>query len=347
MRIHNLQKNEQGLVSIVVTVVLMMVITVIVLSFASISRREQRNALDRQLSTQAFYAAESGINDAKKVLETWVTNNDPKLNVTYMSECTGATSFATAASLTLPVQIAGSGAASYTCVFVDPAVSQIETTASDAQQIFPIKLLGGAQVQTLNVYWDDTTGGTDFSGCPAPPVNPISWPATCNAPILRLELVNASDLTTSKVFFVYPHATIRDTLDYSTAGSGAGAGNGATARGACNSGGPKKCLITISGLNGTSYYLRIKGVYKSMALTITPNAPATDKFVGAQTIIDVTGKASDVLRRIQVRLNTNSFSSNVPLYGLVGTDKICKKFSIYGTTATDEGSCSPAGTFPD
>lgn len=68
-----IQDNQQGIVAIVVTIILMVILTLIVLSFAKISRREERDALDRQLSTQAFYAAESGIDYAKSKLESDTT----------------------------------------------------------------------------------------------------------------------------------------------------------------------------------------------------------------------------------------------------------------------------------
>ncbi len=65
---HVTKENERtkldnaGIASIFVTIILSLVITLIVTGFAAIARREQRQALDEQLSTQAFYAAESEVN---------------------------------------------------------------------------------------------------------------------------------------------------------------------------------------------------------------------------------------------------------------------------------------------
>ena len=63
------QQDEQGIVAIVVTMIIMIILTLIVTGFAQLARREQRATLDRQLASQAFYAAESGINDARRALE--------------------------------------------------------------------------------------------------------------------------------------------------------------------------------------------------------------------------------------------------------------------------------------
>ena len=60
--------RERGVVSIMVSIVLMAVMTLIVLGFSEIARRDQRQTLDRQLSNQAFYAAEIGVNDAQQAI---------------------------------------------------------------------------------------------------------------------------------------------------------------------------------------------------------------------------------------------------------------------------------------
>lgn len=332
---HDQKTSEQGIVAIVVTIILMIILTLIVLSFAQISRREQRNALDRQLSTQAFYAAESGVNDARIVLENWAQTNDPKLNSDYMSTCNGFAAIA-GASVRLGTALPGAGAASYTCLFVDPSTTNIVVDATDSQQILPIRYTSGAPIVNLDIYWDDGTTSSTFTGCPAPTANPATT-SNCNAPVLRVELVDADpataeNLSTNKVFFIYPHATAGGTISY-------GSATGTTAQGRCNSGGPRKCLISLTNLNANYYLMRLKGIYKPMALTINPAAGA--EFSGAQALIDVTGKASDVERRIQVRVPITTFSTAVPLFGAEANDKVCKQFYIDGTNVNG-GPCFPA-----
>src|SRR3954464_6641054 len=63
MRAKNAKLNsEAGMASFLIVMILMLVITLIVIGFAQVTRRNSREALDRQLSSQAFYAAESGVN---------------------------------------------------------------------------------------------------------------------------------------------------------------------------------------------------------------------------------------------------------------------------------------------
>lgn len=334
-----LQRSQQGVVAIIVTMLLMIVLTLIVLSFAKVSRREQRNAFDRQLSTQAFYAAESGINDAKKEIEEWIANptppNQAKLNGDYMTNCVGVGSFADAAAITMPGDLPGSGEASYTCLFADPSPPSIIYSASTDPQVFPLEARGGL-INSVEIYWDDGSGSGDFSNCPALANNPVSFnpPIACSAPILRVQLVDATKLNDplfDKVFFIYPGGG-PGTISYASS-------TGSTATGTCMAAGsPNRCKITISGLAG-KYFARVNGIYKPAALTITANGGIAE-LIGAQVLIDSTGKAADVERRLQVRVKANSLSQDGPKYGIQGTDSICKQFWIDGANVNG-GPCFP------
>ncbi len=57
-----LARNQNGMASIIIVTVIISVTTLITISFSSLVRREQRQALDQQLSAQARYAGESEIN---------------------------------------------------------------------------------------------------------------------------------------------------------------------------------------------------------------------------------------------------------------------------------------------
>lgn len=342
--------NQSGIVSLVITVILMVVITLVVLSFAKISRREQRNALDRQLSTQAFYAAESGVNDARNALESW-SDTDARFADDYMTECdsTDTDSFAHTTNGNIPqgTPLAGSGQAAYTCVFVDASPVRLIYSVSDDQHVIPLRNKSGGALNTLELYWDNGTSG-GFTDCQPPSAgNPLTWYTDCDAPILRIELVDASNaagLTTSKTFFVYPSINQSDALDFVTSQTGQ------TARAPCAPAPnrPNRCFVQITGMNSDRYYARVSGLYLPLALTITANN-GTSELVGAQSLIDVTGRASDVERRIQVRVKLGDQSNNLPLFGVAATDKICKRFDINGSTGTDRATplCWSAATTPN
>ena len=341
-RISNLQSNQQGIVAIIVVMLLMIVLTLIVLSFAKVSRRENRNAFDRQLSTQAFYAAESGINDAKKIVEGWLAS-DPSghLGHDYVTDCIGANSFADAAGLTLPAPLTPGSSASYTCLFVDASPQSISFSASPSQQVFPLEARGGS-ITSVEIYWDDGSSNNDFSSCPGINSNPTVL-SNCDAPVMRVQLVNDADISDpngGKSFFIYPGGG-PGTLNYSDSSTGA------AATGTCTAGGsPNRCKIAINNMPPGKYFARLNGIYKPLATNITANN-GTAELIGAQILIDSTGRAADVERRIQVRVKANNLSQVGPGYALEGTDRICKKFSIDGgSNAFDNGRCA-TGLFPD
>ena len=90
----------------------MLVISLIVLGFAQIARRNQRQSLDRQLSTQAFYAAETGVNDAANLVKS-------AASVPAKTSCTDTGGGFYSA---LPSSnIDATNKVTYTCLMVNPA----------------------------------------------------------------------------------------------------------------------------------------------------------------------------------------------------------------------------------
>ena len=59
-----LRTDQKGIASLVIVILIMFLLTLIVLAMTRNTNQQQRQALDRQLNSQAFYAAESGVNDA-------------------------------------------------------------------------------------------------------------------------------------------------------------------------------------------------------------------------------------------------------------------------------------------
>jgi hypothetical protein len=74
-------KNQDGLTSIMVVFIVMIILALISLSFAKLMNRQLKQTTDRELATQATYAAESGINDAKAYVNQQLRANvDPSTN---------------------------------------------------------------------------------------------------------------------------------------------------------------------------------------------------------------------------------------------------------------------------
>ena len=70
--------NQNGFAALVVALIIIIVLSLITVGFAQLMRNDQAAALSKQLSSQAYYAAESGVNDA---YEAYINGfNVPKTN---------------------------------------------------------------------------------------------------------------------------------------------------------------------------------------------------------------------------------------------------------------------------
>lgn len=341
MKQKSILHDQTGLVSILVTLFLMLVLTLIVLGFAGIIRREQRQTLDRQLSTQAFYAAETGINDAVDVLKA--NAGSPPAQTT----CANSGQYAALHNSVLDA----SAGIEYTCLLVDPSPTSLVYDAVGTSSHKSIPINGNSSIDTLSLSWQDTDGGNSFSSCPNPPNLPTvsNWSPTnqCDAGLLRIDLVKTpttgfsrSSLSSGFSAFLYPHSGSGATNI--TFASGSGANAGATFAVNCDTTLTYSCNANITGLSGQNYYLRVVSVYKSNKLIVSAKSGgSTVTLSGAQAVVDSTGKGNDVLRRIAVRVNISGNADGVPIGAIESTGTICKRFTANSSDAQYDSSGVP------
>ncbi len=345
-RTKSLHRNERGVASIMVTMILMIVVSLIVLGFAQIARRNQRQVLDRQLSTQAFYAAESGVNDVQHIIQTATANGTAVAAKTSCSDTGGGAYAGLNASL--------SNNASYTCITVNPTPKSLGyDPVGTTSTIVPI-ISSGPAFGSLTLTWKTKANTrTPSANCPTSTAGVFSqttaW--TCGYGVLRIDLVpvdggalsTAGLSSATMTMFLVPHASgTPATITY------AGNQSAATTRLSlvpCND--TAGCSFILAGLGGNAYFMRVSSLYQNAALSISGNQPFQD----ALAVIDSTGKAADVLRRVQVYVPLKGSSLNqLPDFGLETTDSICKRFSVMdgyfksnvpGTYSSTNPLCQP------
>lgn len=338
-----LHTEESGIVSLIVTVMIMIVISLIVLNFAKLSRREERQALDRQLSTQAYYAAESGLNAGVE----YVRNNPGS----------AAKTFGDCASVPADKNFSGdnriiSSTAKYTCVTVDPTTPdlQYDDISTNASKVIPIEAKSGT-IDSLTFNWEQpNVPDQNLPNCPA---TGFSLPASdswyCGPGVLRIDIfptdktsIKRADFATNTfTAFLYPR--------HPGNGSGAvvfqdGQGfskQGIFASGDCKATYVRACKVTITNLGATGanfYMMRIKSIYNTSRVIITAqDSGSTDLiFKGAQAMIDSTGKANDVLHRLRARAALAA-TYTIPEFGLQSASDLCKRFYVIppGTAKVD------------
>lgn len=336
--------KQQGFVSIIVAMILIALVSLIAVGFAFLVRQNQRASLNRQLSSQAFYAAESGINDAVAELR-----NNPSIERNQCNQTPSAT-----ATLATGVQ--------YTCVLINPRPDKLEyaSISSEESTITHITAASGQQISSLQIAWQSTdptantfalpTYGMVFPqeptfkpGSTVSTSTPDYFEGTATFPrtigVLRTTVIPTSAigsvdglLNNSQTFFLYPKATHNNASLGTVAATPEN--NGTIVSGRCSaSNTPRKCMSIITGVPN-DFYLRLKAIYHNVSVTITAkDASGADvPLAGAQAVVDATGKAQDTVRRIQVRvpLMTDYY---FPEFGIESGSTICKRLAGYAGAA--------------
>jgi hypothetical protein len=353
-----LHRNQAGLTSFLILTVVMAILTLILLSFARIVQREQRQTLDRQLHSQAFYAAESGVNDALDALR-----NTPTLaNTDYTTACNGAGSFIAAATLTNVIDPAGG--ISYSCLLVDnsPPELNVPTLGQNRSTVLPIRAKSGAPIIRVEVWWQDAAGETDITNCPVVGSFPPAWntDGLCDIGIIRVELVpfnNVGATTRDQLFanrriaFLQPRTSGFNPVFQNSAVYFMGDNQGRPFIGNCTAIGtlPRRCRFSISNVNFIQGYLRLRSVYRDTSVTVRGfTATGQTELIGAQVEIDATGKANDVLKRIKVAAPIPTAGDQSPEFALHTKKTQCKRFTLFPGGADpvwfagpDFGYCDP------
>ena len=368
----SVKRNEQGMVSILVTMIMIIVITLIVLGFAQVTRRNQSEALDDQISTQAYYAAESGVNAAVNYLSTH-TN----YNVNTVGNCTSFLS--TLGGGTSNVLDSGTDT-EYTCLMVDPepsslVVAPLTQNTSTVLHLANADGAGGTSepFTALQFQWTQQPQ-SNFQGGACTSANGGKLPAygawDCPYGILRLDLVNTSaadisntalqnDQNVTSFYMVPSYTTGNNSTPVSSAPDWQPVNPATPLNAACNSNasGGNNCPVQVAyvhctqagncslqlnfpaGGGSTDYYARLSMMYQDAGNVTVNGSDASNpsggvKFVGGQAVVDSTGESEQELRRIQVRVPLVAAQSSTPVDALQTTDSICKLLTDMGTNST-------------
>lgn len=328
----NRNLDEKGFASITIALVLIAVLALLTVGFAQLARREQQNALDKQLSNQAYYAAESGVNDANNAVKSGaLTTSTPKEGT---DQCM---------DLPLPgapsAQISSQSGVSYSCIMVDlQPESLTKDMASDGDWTTYFTSVGSAP-DSITLTWNSMIASkqprADNSGFA--PTSLWNARAAMQFSITPLSSYNRDDLI-NNTYTVYGYpSTSSDSASY-------GGEQGKIVSAACDPAPKGACHVTINGLPAgvTKYAIHIHDYYDASHVALSAKSGATSlKLADSQAVIDVTGKARDVLKRILVHVPIHP-SHDLPDESVQAQD-ICKYFTTDPLDNTESQSTSLSG----
>ncbi len=358
-KLKKIYQSQQGVVSLIVVSILTVTIALIAIGFSRLSDRELRQASNRELSAQAYYAAQSGINDAKAYIKDGGTS---------FSGCTNWPPTPTDGSKYFTTDLSGgSGLAKYSCISVDSNPQTIVNTVTPGKPL--IVKIDATNLKDLYVGWENSS----YKGSPSwlgPPLGILPQEAGFPADktgVLRTQIysidrntippnTNSSLEAGTRAYYLYPdngpgHINIckpplnpsnpnpnTGCVDYSISGR-----NGIFVSGTCkdnipspkpdpsgnNLGARTYCNSEITHLDGlaNTYYLYFTAQYKELKVVIqgTDLSGAAVNFSGGQSVIDVTGQAADQIQRVRARIGLTS-QYNEPNYAVQSMESLCKTF---------------------
>jgi hypothetical protein len=378
MNHQQINRDEQGIVSLIVVTILAVVLSLIAVGFSKLADRELRQASDREVAAQAYYAAESGLNDARAYLAAGGTGF-PRCNDWPSSPVDGSKYFVQ--------KLDSNGAARYSCISIDDTPQTLSYTVNPGQP--RVLKVSAAGLQKLFFGWENTSypnSGPAWLGSvgslPREDVIASTNPGATGVLRVGIYAVPQSDnsdtndglASLSRTYFMYPNGGngTPGTIDYAGGGfslaSGASGNNGSFVAGNCKDPRPKTvpankkgvdsyCNSTLSGLDGSAntYYVYLTSQYAPLLVRIQgTTAAGVVTFNNTQGVVDVTGQGADQLQRIRARINLGS-QYNYPSYAVQSMETLCKDFAVeviglgqYGDTSTsDQGdpACQqkPAG----
>ena len=368
---HKLRNDENGFASIVIALVLIIVLALITVGFAQLARREQSDALDTQLSSQAFYAAESGINDAYDYIQANV--NNPSLGTTIFNNpqnCTTVPGYS-------PV-IDTTNDDSYTCLLVNLTPPNLQFSNIAPESGHNVTFGTSASLNSLTIQWGSANGSNNTfplsTSFGFPPL--ATWQTANYLPVVEVSFtpledgntVTRNDLINDSYYvYLYPskgtgtYSEVSNSTQVPYADSSSPSQEAPIVPGDCQanstaSGFP--CSVTITGIpniSGNDYFIHFSDYYEASNLFITGSnsSSGTLNFSG-EPLIDSTGKAHNVLKRLQARLalsiSGNTSTTQVLPSSAIEAQNLCKRFDTdpASTTfidTTDDNT--PAGSSND
>jgi hypothetical protein len=329
--------------------VLMIIMALITLGFTRVVQREQRQAVDAQLSRQAFYAAETGINVAIESSLGSGFSDKTTCDVSGAPFNGGVVASSSLTSSLSSEEQSSAGLVEFTCVLIQQNSSDFvfdNDSITSSPQTVPVKPV--SPITSIVFEWRDNNSNGVQTGCNASTLANLDFESNAagwgKIGALKLDLIGLPSSTpfvredlVARQFgaILYPcnSATGLSSVNFASS-----VGNGTYGRIIpvnCQNSGDYECSLEITGLdtfgpglNRREMYARFNSIYKDLDMRIEPLAGgASVQLEDAQAIVDSTGKANDVLRRLQAR---------VPLYNayilpqavLQSQEDVCKLYQV-------------------
>lgn len=369
-RLSQRNDKQKGVSAIFIVIFAALLLSLISISFIGLMVSEQGRSIDDEQSQGAYDAALAGIEDGKRALIECERGGNPQAcTAVAAKECnTVQKANIGIASGVSEVEV-NSGATdlnmAYTCVVVSREtpdylgrVSSGTRGGGDAQLVIPLRT-GGASITSVVVRWfseNDVDGPISLpTGILLPAF--ADWPIS-QPPIMRTQLIqyNEGDMSdvdfdegaNASTLYLMPSGDVASTTAVSFGFDARRTGSATPSRITCADPGiggyACEAKLELPTLTGTRVaYLRLSSFYNNadVQVVMKNSLDATVPFSDVQPSIDATGRANDLFRRIETRVEFGS-EFPYPRAAVDITDDFCKTFSVGRNPSDfDSGGCTP------
>lgn len=359
-------RDERGVVSLFIVIFAAILMSIITVSFTLTVLRGQQQATQSDLSRSAYDSAMAGVEDAKRALAYCATstspacqklnNNDAKENCYVLRDVGIGIDTTTDGQGNEEFQLQrteGGGEntlnQAYTCVTIDSAPSDYQADLTrDAPFLLPIQAEGKAD--RIDFTWSTKmAGGSATSNLPPFTAVPnlyslerwnqsdLDYPPVMRVQLIRLEssgrVASYSDFdgNKSQTLFLYPSRSGTSSANFSTDNRRKPKPASTPIQVRCTGTECAARLTTDSAITAGSNldaFLLITPIYKDASITVNlRNGDQSVGFSKVQSVVDSTGRANDLFRRVSARVN---LTPNIayPNAALSLEGPLCKNFAV-------------------
>jgi hypothetical protein len=362
------RKHESGAVSLVVVIFASLLITVVTISFTRVMLESVQEASTVDLSQSAYDTALNGVEDAKRA----IANGDISSTTT---QCNQGLLPGGGSGMEVMVSQDASDeklSQAYTCVTVDFSAQSVnyDAVTENSSILIPLKPDTGGVFSQVRIGWSRPNKSNN------PPVlaaNSSKLPADGTWPgerpaLLRVRYIwsdSSVDMAkfnsvedgkfkqadNSRTLFLVPanSPAVQTSSDIGAKSANSSSPVYVDCKSAATvNSGRDDCAFNLTNIPGASQsdapkFVQITPLYSSSNISVEMlnGSGAIVPFVGVQAVVDSTGRASDLFRRVQARVNLDgSTNQSYPSDALVIKDgNLCKAFTISNENSDPDTGC--------
>lgn len=357
--------GERGVTSLFIVIFAALLLSIITVSFIAMMVREQQRATDDEQSQAAYDSALAGIEDGKRVMAACRAGDASACTAIDNKECTtvidAGIQGGTNGEVVIQSSSLGDGSElnqAYTCVTVGgDTPDYLAEVASDGSVIIPLR--SQSNFMRVTIAWhtseDATTSNPETGSSVALPqlsAWPAGRPALIRAQLMQyrvdnIQPVDFNDGPDAHTVYLYPQ-TVTGAASFATDARRLGGLQPEAVQ--CTNGSfplsgyACQATLTLPGPVGNrAGYLRLTSLYAGTHLQVQLKtaANAVVNFHDVQPMIDSTGRANDLFRRVEARVEMAG-PFPYPRATVDITNNFCKTFSVSDVAAGySPGACDP------